>query len=139
MALKTNNKGYLIVNLSKDSVVTTKLVHRLVYEAFHGEIPEGLVVNHIDENPKNPSLSNLNLLTTKENLNWGTARERLSASQVKKRVYGYDKEGKLVISFNSTLEADKHGYNHRHISECANKKTHYHTHKGLRWSYEPPT
>lgn len=137
IALKTNNKGYLIVILSKDGVTSTKLVHRIVYESFHGEIPPDMIVNHIDENPQNPKLTNLNLLTQKQNCNWGFHNEKLSLSQSKKAVYGYDKDGKLVISFKSTLEADKHGYNHRHISECANGKEHCKSHKGIRWSYEP--
>ena len=49
------------------------LVHRLVWESFNGKIPDGLQVNHIDEIKDDNRLVNLNLMTAKENINWGTA------------------------------------------------------------------
>lgn len=45
-------------------------VHQLVAMAFLGHIPngnKGLVVNHIDNNPKNNNLTNLELITHREN------------------------------------------------------------------------
>ena len=44
------------------------LVHRVVWECFNGPIPENMDIDHIDSNPKNNSLNNLQLLTHKENL-----------------------------------------------------------------------
>lgn len=44
-----------------------KLIHRLVVETFIGAIPKGLVVNHIDANKLNNVLSNLEVITAKEN------------------------------------------------------------------------
>ena len=41
-------------------------IHRLVWEAFVGEIPKGYIVHHKDGNRQNNSLSNLQLVTTKE-------------------------------------------------------------------------
>lgn len=130
--------GYLCVYLCKDDARKCKLVHRLVWEAFNGEIPSGMEVNHIDENPSNPSLSNLNLLTHKENLNWGACQERRAAKLKNnplksKPVYGYDKDGNLVVSFPSTAEAGRNGYETSHVAACARGKLK--THKGLRWSY----
>ena len=43
-------------------------VHRLVWEAFNGPIPEGLEVHHIDGNGHNNSLENLRCVTHAENL-----------------------------------------------------------------------
>ena len=41
-------------------------VHRLVFEAFIGEIPKGYEVHHRDENKSNNNLSNLYLLSSEE-------------------------------------------------------------------------
>lgn len=40
---------------------------RLVYVAFVGDIPEGFVLHHVDENPLNNTLSNLKLLSRSAN------------------------------------------------------------------------
>lgn len=41
--------------------------HRLVYEAFVGEIPDGYVVNHIDFNRTNNKVKNLEIMTQSDN------------------------------------------------------------------------
>jgi len=73
--------GYMKVSLCKDGKVHSKDIHRLVYEAFIGEIVEEMQVNHIDENKTNNKVENLNLLTPKENTNWGTAIERMKKTK----------------------------------------------------------
>lgn len=42
-------------------------VHRMVYEAFKGEIPEGLEIDHIDRNKHNNNPDNLRVVTRAEN------------------------------------------------------------------------
>lgn len=44
------------------------LVHRVVWEAFNGPIPEGYDIDHIDGNPHNNALNNLQAITHQENL-----------------------------------------------------------------------
>lgn len=44
------------------------LVHRVIWEAFNGEILDGYDIDHIDGNPKNNSLNNLQMITHKENI-----------------------------------------------------------------------
>ena len=56
---KTASYGY---SMSRTSF------HRIVYAWFYGEVPEGYVVDHIDNNPLNNNLDNLQLLTPRENL-----------------------------------------------------------------------
>lgn len=44
------------------------LVHRLIWETYNGEIPEGFEIDHINRNKLDNRLENLRLLTHKENL-----------------------------------------------------------------------
>lgn len=57
---KRNKKGRLIGELY--------YVHRLVWENFVGEIAEGYEIDHIDDNPHNNALSNLQLMERRENV-----------------------------------------------------------------------
>lgn len=86
---KTSNKflkpykdrdGYLNVSIRNDYKSSTFRVHRLVYEAFKGVIPEGLHVNHINEVKTDNRIDNLNLMTAKENCNYGnrTAKQKVA-------------------------------------------------------------
>lgn len=59
----------------------SKTVHRLVYEAFNGPIPNGLVINHKDEDKTNNSLSNLEAMTRAENIRYGSRGEKQKLSR----------------------------------------------------------
>lgn len=64
---KTNNSGRLWVELANNGKRKPMLIHRLVAMAFIPN-PEGLPqVNHIDENPKNNRLDNLEWCTNEYN------------------------------------------------------------------------
>lgn len=58
-------RGNMNVNLSKDGVKKTLSVHRLIYAAFKGEIKNA--IDHIDENPSNNNIENLQDITIREN------------------------------------------------------------------------
>lgn len=62
-------KGYKIVSLTKNIKTYNKQVHQLVAIAFLNHVPCGhkIVVDHIDENKTNNHLSNLQLLTNRQN------------------------------------------------------------------------
>lgn len=60
-------------------------VHRLVYMAHVGVIPNGLQVNHKDENKTNNCIDNLELMTNKENCSYGTRNARISKSMKRYR------------------------------------------------------
>jgi hypothetical protein len=56
------------VHLYVNGVGKDYKIYRLVYQAFYGEIPEGMTIDHKDENIHNNHISNLRLLTASENI-----------------------------------------------------------------------
>lgn len=126
--------GYQVVNLSdNEGKIKTYKLHRVVYEAVTGEpIPNCLQVNHIDEDKTDNRFENLNLMSPKENTNWGTGIERCTKARSKQ--VGAYKDGELVLVFPSTREAGRNGgFNQSHIADCCNGKLK--THKGYTWQY----
>ena len=61
-------KGYYTIWLRKDGVRKSHAVHRLVYEAFVGDIPNDMVVDHIDCNKLNNNVNNLDCVSQQENV-----------------------------------------------------------------------
>ena len=103
--LKTfkDGKGYLQVQLSKDGNYKSHQISRLVYFTFNPDADTKLQVNHIDEDKSNNRLDNLNLMTAKENCNWGTRTIRLALAQ-SKTVLQFDKNGNFIKEWISTQE-----------------------------------
>ncbi len=69
---KPNKKlGYYCVNMYKDTISETNMVHKLVAIAFLNHIPCGydLVINHKDLNKLNNYSVNLEIITMRENCN----------------------------------------------------------------------
>ena len=127
-----------------------KGVHVWVYLTFVGEIPDGLEVNHIDENKHNNRLDNLNLLTRKENCNWGTRNARMAAAlktnekakiarakvaaALSKAVQALDPATmEVVMEFPSTREAQRQGFDHGAVGKCCNGK--WKLYKGFIWRF----
>ena len=137
-----NNKGYMSITLHKDSKRFQRMVHRLVYEAFVGKIPEWrpkdkgdvkMEINHKDENRSNNRLDNLELITHTKNNNYGT-RTQKQAAKLTKSVYQYTMEGELVKFWKGGApECEKYGFNRSCIWACCNGRLPYH--KGYKWSY----
>ena len=125
--------GYVRVCLCLNGEKKKHLVHRLVWEAFNGPIPEGMQVNHINENKADNCLSNLNLMNPTENLNYGK-RSRKAAISKSKPVKQYDLEGNLVKTWQSAKEVQNIlGFWHGPISAACRgvQKTAY----GYRWTF----
>lgn len=72
---------YLMVQLSKDGLVTHMLIHRLVAQAFIDNPCNYPQVNHKDEDVTNNRVDNLEWCTAKYNSNYGTHNQRLSESK----------------------------------------------------------
>ena len=128
------NNGYYQVELCKNSIRKFYMVHRLVWEAFNGQIPEGLQVNHINEIKTDNRLSNLNLMTPKENINWGTGIERGHKKQ-SKVVLQFTLDNILVKEYPSTKQVERElGFAQGNISKCCKgkRKTAY----NFKWKYK---
>lgn len=62
-----HHTGYRAITLRQDGRQKQVRIHRFVWECLVGEIPEGLVINHIDGDKANNALDNLETITNKEN------------------------------------------------------------------------
>jgi len=62
-----NQKGYAQVSLKIGGVWTTRQLHKLLFELFVEKVPIGFEVDHIDNNRANFRVSNLQLLSRKDN------------------------------------------------------------------------
>lgn len=94
-----NTSGYLSVQLCVNGSVKSKLVHRLVSEAFIPTVNGKNEVNHLDENKENNCVENLEWCNRKENVNYGTANARR-----RKKILSVSSNGKEVV-FDSVSEA----------------------------------
>ena len=135
IALKKDKDGYLSVRLFKDGKPKDYRVHRVIYEAFYGKIPDDMQVNHINEQKDDNRLDNLNLMDCKTNINWGTGIER-RAKQQEKAVYQLSLDGEMIKKFDSVTKAAKElNLHHAAISKCCLNRPHHITHGGFKWKY----
>lgn len=139
---KRKKDGYWKCHLyGDDGTIWETNLHRVIWTAVNGEIPQGMQVNHIDENPSNNCISNLNLMTCKENINWGTrnerAREANTNGKCSKQVGAFMDE-QLIMIFPSTREAQRNGYNQGSVAACCRncfKREGNNSYKGFIWRY----
>ena len=149
-----SKSGYLSVELFDENGKSKRLlIHRLVAMAYIPN-PENLPqVNHIDENPLNNAVSNLEWCTAKYNMNYGNGAKtrhskidyttesrkttaRINGAKQSKTVLQYSRNGEFIARYNSAAEASrKMGANHSHILECCNGKR-YKTVNDFIWKYE---
>lgn len=124
-------RGYYQVRLSKDGIVKPFYLHRIILETFNPiEDMDKLDCNHRDECKENNCLNNLEWLSRKENLNYGTRNERAAAT-LSKAVRCID-DKKI---FPSMREASRQtGISNGNISQCCNGKRK--TAGGLHWMFE---
>lgn len=102
--------GYLNVRLSKGGIFKTRTVHTLVAEAFLNHVPCGhkLVINHIDFNKSNNHVTNLEIVTNRENSN--RKHIKLSRSSQFTGVSLYKPTGKWLAQININGKVKNIGY-----------------------------
>lgn len=123
--------GYRMVGLGTESGCRKLcLVHRIVYECFHGVLPAGLQVDHVDGNRYNNALSNLQALTTKQhahktaldNPNRGR-KAGLRSSKPVIAVHRYD--GTMTLYPSLTAASTATGAHIGHLWSCLNGRRKY--------------
>ena len=135
---KTEKDGYQRVALSdNEGNIKKYLLHRVVYEAVTSSpIPSDMQCNHINECKYDNRFCNINLLTQKQNINYGTRNPRASKANTNRnrsKSVGAFKDGELIMVFPSTMEAQRQGFEHSSVVMCCNGKRK--THKGFEWRY----
>ena len=136
--------GYFQVILCKNGATKSRLVHRLVLEAFVPNPNNYPEVNHRNEIKTNNYVENLEWCTREYNMNFGTATKRIGQT-LSKKVKAINVKTGEIVTFGSTMEAKSKGYSNGKVSEASrgvykDKKGNLigdgHTYKGYRWHYE---
>lgn len=136
-----DKNNHLIVGLRNGKLKTVP-IHRLVFEAVNGPIPEGFDVHHKDGNPQNNEPSNLVLLSHEEHLSLHhvglkhteAARRKMSMnSSVAKPVEMLDKELNLLKTYPSGSSTASDGFCPQCVNMCCKGKIK--THKGYVFRY----
>lgn len=66
--VRNGKAGYYQVKIHNMGVSETWYIHRLVWTAFNGPVPEGYEIDHLDEDKANNMLCNLSMKTRKQNM-----------------------------------------------------------------------
>lgn len=121
LSLRTNRilkpwKHYrsgLRVTLTKDGARKMNQIHRMVYEAFNGPIPDGLLVRHVNDNSEDNRPENLLVGTHQDNRddmmrNSGHYKQKiLECPRSHPLVEGNLVKGQLRRGFRSCLACDR--------------------------------
>lgn len=112
LSLCRQKQGYLMVNLTKECKKHLLQVHRLVSKAFLDNPENKPCVNHIDCNPSNNRIDNLEFCTQKENVEHCIKLNRRcdfkgSKSPCAKKVILKDKNNKVIKEYGCFEEVAK--------------------------------
>lgn len=140
-----NNKGYFYVYMSTSKGRIKMYIHRLVALTFIDNVNNKPYVNHIDCNPKNNSIDNLEWCTPKENTRHMISLNRNKRTEIwLNRLHkSTEKYKKPVIRINpNTLETKKYcflnqvkidGFRPGDVCRCCKGRTK--TAGGYEWRY----
>ena len=147
----SNDKdGYQVIGIYKNGKQKLFKIHRLVANAFIDNPNNLPQVNHIDENPSNNHVDNLEWCNCKYNNNYGTRNERHSITisgennpmysklgkdcPNSKQVIQLTLDGDYIKSWDSVMDIQRTlGYHQGNISSCCRGKQK--TSNGFIWQY----
>jgi hypothetical protein len=78
----------------------TQLVHRVIYEKFKGDIPEGLVINHINGKPTDNRIENLEVVSQHHNTQHREKNNNNTNGY--KNIYWHTRYSKWCVKINNT-------------------------------------
>lgn len=142
--LRLDSKGrYVLIDLRKDGVTKTRLVHRLVARTFKGNC-DGLVVNHLNGNTQDNRADNLEITTQSENNKHSYRVLKNKHPSIGKKgkmshrsvpVLKVDaKTGETIKEYESNRLTEEDGFISSSVSLCCNGKQKQH--KGYVWKFK---
>lgn len=126
-------RNYFKRTIKPDGRTTVAYLHREIYKNEVGEIPDGNHIHHIDKNPLNNDVTNLQCLTMQEHHSLhsreycNTHKEKIRANLDRIRpmtkVWQQSEAGKAHYIKMGTLSAQKREYKHLICAECGKEYT----------------
>lgn len=110
--------GYLKAVLQDKRNIKTSAIHRLVAKSFLSDYSDDLQVNHKNEVKTDNRVENPEMLSSKDNNNYGSRNERISEA-LGKRVIQLTIFNEPVAEYYSTSQASEQtGISHRNTATC---------------------
>jgi hypothetical protein len=94
---KFNDIEFVLYNKYYINQKIKKRLHNYEYEYYYGKITKGYVVHHIDFNPENNNISNLQLLTNSEH-------NKIHSKGINNPMYGIHRYGKKSPNYKTNEE-----------------------------------
>lgn len=122
-----NNDGYLRIRCVVNNKLLQKMVHRIIYETFIGEIPNGYEIDHINAIKSDNRLENLRVVTHERNMNNPLTKRNISEGHKGKPK---SEETKKIISLahkkrEVKSEFGKKFYEHYGLKKHQNNRLYY--------------
>ncbi len=124
------SSNYLYVCLMHNGIKRDYRVHRLVYKVFVGDIPEGMVIDHIDGNKLNNNINNLRCVSPTDNMRNPNTRNKCA-----KPVVHLKADGTTIAEYPSIhLAAEATGVDSAYI--CRRLLGKIKSKEGTIWKYK---
>lgn len=138
LKLHKDKRGYCSFTVYINGKPKTISVHRLLWETFIGEIPENMVIDHINGDKSDNRLKNLHVVTQEGNVNNPNTRPRHVdgvRNARSKTVEQIDcNTNEIIKRWECISDVERElGINHSNLSQCCRGK--YKTVGGFKWRY----
>lgn len=118
--------GYLKVSISRSGNKTyNEALHRVLWRAFKGSIPEGMTVDHIDNDKLHNHVDNYQLLSSENNAIKGNAKKWIVI----------DPEGQEFMIYNLQKFCKEMNFHKSHLRSTANPNSPNKSYKGWKAKY----